>query len=82
MTTYKETILKTQDVNWKQPTIKLVEDGRMDLIFTIPLTEVLDLQAKLSFFAGIKAVTDFVKGFTAAGGSTASQDFARRSSSR
>jgi len=74
--TYKETILKNQDINWKQPTIKLVEDGRMDLIFY--LTEVLDLQAKMSFFAGIKAMTDFAEKYASAhpGDSTASQDFA------
>lgn len=56
---YKATVIKNQDIKWKHPKIEYIEDGKVDMILTIPLTGILELQAFRSFAAGAKAVFTF-----------------------
>ena len=60
MVNYKDTILAQKQIKWKRPPAKVIDDGRVDIIITIPLTEILDLQAKTSYFAGANEIFKFI----------------------
>jgi hypothetical protein len=50
---YKDTILKQSQIKWKQPKMKVKDDGNVDLNIHVPLTELLDKQALNSFTKGV-----------------------------
>lgn len=56
---YKETIIKKENIKIKPLPVKWVDDGKVDIIMTIPLTAFLDAQAKQAFFAGAKDMFEF-----------------------
>ena len=53
---WRDTLIKNKDIQWKHPKIKYIEDGKVDMILTIPFTNILEQQAKLSF---LKAINDY-----------------------
>ncbi len=57
---YKDTIIKQCEIDWKSSKIKHTKDGKIDLKFTIPLTAILDTQAKRAFMQGIVDTLGFV----------------------
>jgi hypothetical protein len=61
--TYKNYLIKSKNVKWKPVEIKNVEDGKMDFILTIPLTEMFDNQAKAAFMGGVLALFKFAERF-------------------
>lgn len=60
MGSYKDTILKQEQIKWKRPPVKIINDDKVDLIITIPLTEILDCQAKTSYFAGANEIFKYI----------------------
>lgn len=57
---YKDTIIKQKELQWMPPKIRQIKDGKIDLKFTIPLTTILDTQAKRAFMQGIVEALGFV----------------------
>jgi S-methylmethionine-dependent homocysteine/selenocysteine methylase len=51
---WKDTLIKSEDITWKNPKIKNLKDGRIDFILTIPLTNIVEMQARLSFLKAIR----------------------------
>ncbi len=51
---WKDTVLKQKAIKWKLSPIKYVDDGSMDLIINVPLTNLLFQQARWSFICGIQ----------------------------
>lgn len=57
---YQNTIIKQSELQWTPPKIKQSKDGKIDLKFTIPLTAILDTQAKRAFMQGVVEALGFV----------------------
>lgn len=57
---WKDTVIKNKDIQWKHPKIKYVEDGKIDFILTLPLTHIIEMQAKRSFLMGIMDYNAFI----------------------
>ena len=62
---YKDAILK--DVKFKSKGIRWIKDGKSDLIITVPMTAILDAQAKYAFSMGAIEVLHFVANMQQAG---------------
>ena len=56
---WENTVIKSEDIKWKRPPIKNIKDGKLDIIITIPLTDLIRSQAKHSFMQGMSVVIDF-----------------------
>jgi len=56
---WKETVIKSEQMKWKRPPIKNIDDGKLDVIITIPLTELFEAQAKGSFAEGMLSMMQF-----------------------
>ena len=50
---YQDTILTDEQIQFRPLPVKRIEDGKVDIVVTIPLTNLLEAQAKASFFVGI-----------------------------
>ena len=49
---YKDTVLKQSQIKWRRPPVKYIEDGKLDVVVSIPLTKVIEGQAQISFAWG------------------------------
>jgi hypothetical protein len=49
---YKDTVLKQNQIKWRRPPVKYIEDGKLDVVVSIPLTRVIEGQAQISFAWG------------------------------
>ncbi len=56
---YLDTVLQNKDIKWKHPKMKIIEDGKVEFILTIPFTDILKEQAYRSFAAGMVALLKF-----------------------
>lgn len=56
---WKETIIKSKEIKWKRPPIKTIEDNKLDVIVTIPLTALFEAQAERSFAEGMLEMLRF-----------------------
>jgi hypothetical protein len=50
---WKDTVFKQSQIKWKNPKFKYVDDNNIDLILTIPITNLLEQQARQSFTQGV-----------------------------
>ncbi len=57
MMNYKDSLIKYELV---VPNAQWVDDGRQDVIITIPLTSLLDQQAKAAFLRGVNTAYNFI----------------------
>jgi hypothetical protein len=57
---WKDTVFKQSQVKWKNPKFKYVDDNNIDLILTIPITGLLEQQARQSFTIGVSEVLKFM----------------------
>ena len=57
---WKDTLIDFSKVSWAIPEMKNSEDGKVDIILTIPITDLLYGQAKKSFLMGIKEYHDLI----------------------
>jgi hypothetical protein len=55
---YKDTILK--EIKWHNTSTVQTDDGKMDLTLHIPLTDIMDAQAKNSFAKGVQEGAQFI----------------------
>lgn len=60
MTTYKDSIIKLAGQFVQQE----IDDNRSDIILTIPMTDILDAQAKQSFLMGVQFWNDCLTEFS------------------
>lgn len=58
---YKDSLLKQENIKWKQPRIKWQDDDSMDLVLKVPIQKLLEGQAYKSFNAGVIALFDFLE---------------------
>ena len=56
---WRESVLKSHEVKWTRPIPKNIDDGKMDIIITLPLTALFEAQAKRSFAAGMDTAMKF-----------------------
>lgn len=56
---WKNTILKSNQIKWKRPPIKNIEDGKLDMLIKISLTSLFEIQAKTAFADGMLAMLEF-----------------------
>lgn len=56
---WKDTVLKSKEIKWVRPRIKNIEDGKLDVNLNIPLTQLIEGQAKLSFTHGVVQALNF-----------------------
>ena len=56
---WKDTIIESGQIKWKRPRVKGIEDGKLDVYITIPLTSLFEAQAKKSFAAGMFRMMEF-----------------------
>ncbi len=56
---YKDTILKQSQIKWEAPKIKYIDDGNVDFHVTVPLTNLLNMQAQTSFTHGVLEMFKF-----------------------
>ena len=56
---WKDTVIKSESIKWKRLTPKNVEDGKLDFIFTLPLTSLFEYQAKTAFAQGMMTMMQF-----------------------
>jgi len=59
MTHWKETVIKSKELLSKRPRWKIVEDGKSDILVTIPITDLLECQARRAFAAGMVTMMKF-----------------------
>ena len=50
---WKDTVFKQSQIRWKNPKFKYVDDNNIDLFLTIPITDLLEQQARQSFAQGV-----------------------------
>jgi hypothetical protein len=55
---YKDTIIK--EIKWNIKSLTQSKDGKIDLKLNIPLTQVVDAQAKTSFAKGVQEGAQFI----------------------
>lgn len=56
---WKDALATSKEIKWKRPPIKNIEDGKLDIIITVPLTELFEAQTKRAFGYGMLAMLDF-----------------------
>jgi hypothetical protein len=56
---WRDALATSKEIRWKRPPIKNIEDGKLDIIITIPLTELFEAQTKRAFGYGMLAMLDF-----------------------
>jgi len=56
---WKDALATSKEIKWKRPPIKNIEDGKLDIIITVPLTELFEAQTKRAFGYGMIAMLDF-----------------------
>ena len=56
---WRDALVTTKEIKWKRPPIKNVEDGKLDIIITIPLAELFEAQTKRAFGYGMLAMLNF-----------------------
>jgi len=56
---WKDALATSKEIKWKRPPIKNIEDGKLDIIVTVPLTELFEAQTKRAFAYGMLAMLDF-----------------------
>ena len=57
---WKDTIIKSSDIKWKSCKPISTDDGKLDINMHIPLTGIVEYQAKKSFMDGLNAMYEFV----------------------
>ena len=57
---WKETVLKSSEIKWRRPKMKSVDDGKLDFIIHLPLTNLFRRQAKRAFSHGVAATLAFI----------------------
>lgn len=57
---WKETMFKQSEIRWKQPKFKYVDDDNIDLILTVPISKLIEEQARKSFTFGVYEVLKFM----------------------
>lgn len=57
---YKDTILKFKNIQWQPAKIKQSRDGKIDVNIHVPITDLIEMQAKQSFLMGIKEYERFI----------------------
>ena len=56
---WKETVIKSKSIKWKLPKVKSIEDGKLDVTLTLPLTSLFEYQAKTAFAQGMMTMMQF-----------------------
>lgn len=56
---WRDALATSKEIKWKRPPIKNIEDGKLDIIITVPLTELFESQTKRAFAYGMLAMLDF-----------------------
>ena len=56
---WRDALATSREIKWKHPPIKNIEDGKLDIIITVPLTELFEAQTKRAFGYGMLAMMDF-----------------------
>lgn len=56
---WRDALATSKEIKWKRPPIKHIEDGKLDIIITVPLTELFEAQTKRAFGYGMIAMLDF-----------------------
>lgn len=56
---WRDALATSKEIKWQRPHIKNVEDGKLDMKITIPLTELFEAQTKRAFGYGMLAMLDF-----------------------
>ena len=59
---WRDTLLKSSDIKWKQK-VKSTDDGKLDFDLHLPLTELFERQALLSYLQGAYDVLMFQTNF-------------------
>lgn len=58
---YKDTLIDFSKVEWKPPTMELVDDGKIDLTIKVPVTDLVNSQAKRTWVLALKEYERFIK---------------------
>ncbi len=56
---WKETVIKQRQIKWKPLKVANVEDGKLDIILTIPLTNLIEGATKSAFTHGMLTMLQF-----------------------
>jgi len=56
---WKDTLIKSEELNWERPLVKHIADGKMDIQVNIPLTDLFEAQAKWAFAGGMITMLKF-----------------------
>ena len=56
---WKETLIENERIQWKRLPIKHIADGKLDIQISIPLTKLLEAQAKEAFTGGMLTMLQF-----------------------
>lgn len=56
---WRDALATSKEIKWKRPPIKNIEDGKLDIIITVPLTELFESQTKRAFGYGMLAMLDY-----------------------
>ena len=57
---WRETLIKSSDIAWKKLKPITTDDGKLDIILSLPLTTLFEQQAKRSFALGMNVVLQFL----------------------
>lgn|GEM_PF-4746412 len=56
---WRDALFTEKEIKWKRPPIQNIDDGRLDVIITVPLTELLEAQTQRAFGYGMIAMLNF-----------------------
>ena len=56
---WRDALADSGEIKWKRPPIKNIDDGKLDIIITVPLTELFEAQTKRAFGYGMLAMLAF-----------------------
>jgi hypothetical protein len=73
---WENTVIKSSDIEWKSCKPKSTNDGKLDVDIHIPLTAIIEGQARKSFAMGLQVMYDFMYDFIKHSKQIDLQDFA------
>ena len=56
---WRDALADSKEIKWKRPPIKNIDDGKLDIIITVPLTELFEAQTKRAFGYGMIVMLDW-----------------------
>ena len=56
---WRDSLLKSEQVKWRRPPVKNIKDGKLDILITLPLTALFEVQAQRAFGDGMLAMATF-----------------------